>query len=205
MKRSRWVNKGNWKGFKRPAKITSKRAKMTPKQKVKRKSKKDYYKELLDQNKWINKIPYGSHGSTPLQKRYWKLTSDYKRIKDFIDYGVCISCPRKFSTWKESQGGHYRAYSKCKGIKKFYEDNVFGQCALCNSQMNDDKFEGGRVFAENIVKRYGQARLDKINTYTLGEPQKIEIPEIIENMKMIVKLMGELEFQPDYYSKLGLD
>lgn len=178
------------------------RAKTAPKRKVKRKTKKDYYKQLLEQNKWINKIPYGSHGSTPLQKRYWKLTTDYRRIYEFLRFGRCISCNVLFKTWQEAQGGHYRPYSKCKGIKKFCEDNVFAQCAYCNSRMNEDKFEGGRLFAENIVKRYGKDHLDRINTYTQGEPQKIEIPEIIENMKTMIRLTKELEIQPDYYKYL---
>lgn len=173
--------------------------------KIKRKTKKDYYKELLAQNTWINKIPLGSHGSNVYEKKLWKLTSDYVRIEDFVTYGTCISCNRRFGTWQEMQAGHYRAYSKCVGYNKFNFLNVFGQCAYCNSCMNEDKFEGGRIFAENIVKRYGQGRLDHINTFTKGEPVKRELPQIIDMMRIIIKAMMSLPIKPDYYRHLGND
>lgn len=163
---------------------------------VKKLSKKGYYKELLDENKWINKIPFGSHGSSPLQKRLWKLVTDYVRIRDF-KLG-CISCGKKTEHWSELQGGHYRPYTKCKGYTKFDYRNVFAQCAYCNSRMNDDKFEGGRIFAENIIKRYGQERLDLINSFTTGSPVKIEIPKLIEMAQEMMCKINELEEKPSY-------
>lgn len=191
------------------AKIASKRAKTAPKRikktKIRKVSKKGYYKQLLaENNHWIKHIPPGSHGSTPLQKRLWRLVTDYVRIKDFLRYGDCISCGHKFTSWQEAQGGHYRAYSKCKGMRKFDDLNVFAQCQFCNSRMNDDKFEGGRRFAENIVARYGEITLMKINTFTQGEPQKVEIPEIIIYMKQLINRMRELELLPDYFEKVNV-
>lgn len=195
--------KKNYNDIMNVLKKARKTLKNSHKKRVKRVSKKTYYKELLAQNKWINKIPMGSHGSTPLQKRWWKLTTDFRRIEDFLRWGTCPSCNKPFTTWEESQGGHYRAYSLCKGYKKFCDKNVFAQCAYCNSRMNEDKFEGGRIFADNIVKRYGQERLDLINTYTKGSPEKLEVPIIIEKMQEILNKMAFLAIKPDYYDKLS--
>ncbi len=199
--------------FKRPiyaeyiAKQQAKKPSVKPQKphtaKIKRKTKKDYYKELLAQNTWIKAIPLGSHGSNVYEKKLWKLVSDYVRIIDFIDYGTCISCNKKFDTWQESQGGHYRPYTKCIGYHKFSFLNVFAQCPYCNSRMNEDKFEGGRIFAENIIKRYGQYRLDTINTFTKGEPVKRELPTIINMMQVIIDFLKTLPVKPDYYHKLS--
>lgn len=169
---------------------------------LKKKTKKDYYKGFLAENSWIKSIPPGSHGSTPEQKKLWKLVTDYVRIRDFHCYGTCISCNGKFDTWKEAQGGHYISYTKCKGTLKFAYQNCFAQCAFCNSRMNDNKWVGGRIFAENIVKRHGYEWLELIETFSKGEPNKIELPQIIYMMKIVIDLTKDLPEQPDYYSKL---
>lgn len=201
MKRSGFKKK-NYNDIMVVLKKARKTLKNSPKLKVKRVSKQTYYKELLEQNKWLNKIPLGSHGSTPLQKKLWKVTSDYVRIHDFLTYGTCPSCNKPFTSWQESQCGHYRAYSLCKGYKKFDRLNLFAQCPYDNSKMNEDKFEGGRIFANNIVKRYGQERLDLINTYTQGSPEKLEVPKLIEMINEILELFKPLSIKPDYYDKI---
>lgn len=173
--------------------------------KPKKVSKSSYYKELLSHNTWVKKIPLGGHGYTPLQKKLWKLTTDYVRIRDYVTWGTCPSCEKPFTSWYEAQGGHYRSFTQCKGYTKYSHKNVFAQCAFCNSRMNDDKFEGGRIFANNIVKRYGQSRLDEINTYTQGSPVKVEIPIILDMMKEVVYLMKDLPIKTDYFYKLELD
>lgn len=191
------------KGFKKLSYEEAKlKLKDKPKKKAKLKTKKTtYYKELLDQNKWIKPIPQGSHGSTKEQKKLWKLVSDYIRIRDFTTYGTCISCNQNFDSWKEAQAGHYRPYSKCKGINKFKFQNCFAQCALCNSRMNEDKFEGGRIFAENIIRRHGKLWFETIQTFTEGEIKKVELPEILKEMRFVIGLMDGLIFKPSYYQK----
>lgn len=200
-------SKPNYKEWiaKQKLKTRSVKPKTPPKLKARRVNKQTYYKELLSQNKWVSKIPLGSHGSTPLQKKLWKLTTDYVRIRDFINFGNCHSCNKSFDTWQESQGGHYRSFTSCKGYTKFSYMNVFAQCAFCNSRMNDDKFEGGRIFAHNIIKRFGQAWFDEINTFPTGKPVKLEIPVILDMMKEIITLMEHLPIKTDYYNKITID
>jgi hypothetical protein len=77
-------------------------------------------------------------------------------------------------------------------------------CAFCNSRMNEDKFEGGRIFAENIIARYGERRLTYINTFINEEWScKREIPMLLDMMLEILTLMKTRKTKPDYYKKLS--
>src|SRR6185503_4390177 len=39
---------------------------------------------------WVKAIPMGKHGSGHLQKRLWRLKSDFVRIRDWIAFGTFI-------------------------------------------------------------------------------------------------------------------
>lgn len=191
-------------GFKRKT-LEEVRTKQASKPKPSKNKKiKDKWASVLTRNIWYKSIPEGSHGSNTIEKRLWRLVTDYVRICDFEDYGTCISCNEPFTTWNESQGGHYRPFGKCKGYKKYDFRNVFGQCAFCNSRMNEDKFEGGRIFAENIIARHGERRLTYINTFTSEEWScKREVPVLLDMMLEILTLMKTRKTKPDYYKKLS--
>lgn len=183
------------------AEVKEKKAKKVVK-KVKAKTKQKWA-DFLETHSWYKSIPEGSHGSNPIEKKLWRLVTDYVRIRDFSDYGNCISCGRQFDCWEEAQGGHYRPFSKCKGYTKFDYRGVFAQCAYCNSRMNDDKFEGGRIFADNIVFRYGKRHLNLINEFVSEKySAKREYPQLITMMLDIICLMSRLDDKPDYYDKI---
>ena len=41
---------------------------------------------------WLKAIPESkAHGAGTYQKRLWRLTSDYVRIRDWYEYGVCAA------------------------------------------------------------------------------------------------------------------
>lgn len=173
---------------------------------IKRKSSKKQDKRLsiLEDKSWYKSIPEGSHGSTTVEKRLWKLVSDYVRTRDFERWGNCISCGKMFNNWNEAQAGHYRPFAKCKGYTKFDYRNCFAQCAYCNSRMNEDKFEGGRIFAHNIKNRFGKKTLDLINKFTDEEYMtKRDVPVLLEMMEEIIFLMADNEIKPDYWNKLS--
>lgn len=183
------------------AEVKEKKAKKAIK-KVKAKTK-EKWADLLELNEWYQVIPDGSHGSNKIEKKLWRLVTDYVRIRDFEEYGNCISCGKVFDSWNEAQGGHYRSYTKCKGYTKFDYRNVFAQCAYCNSRMNDDKFEGGRIFAHNIVNRFGQTRLDVINDFVLPKYEsKRAYPNLLNMMVDLIQLMNTYSIKPEYWNKL---
>ena len=69
--------------------------------------------------------------------------------------------------------------------------------------MNDDKFEGGRIFALNIASRFGKKTLETINTFTVDTGiVKREYPQLIEMMLEILVKMNKLSIKPDYWNKL---
>lgn len=144
-------------------------------------------------------IPPGSHGSTPAQKRYWKVTSDFVRIRDFYKYGSCIACGRRASHWSELQGGHYKSWGSCRGYSKWDINNIFGECGICNTGFNSN--EVGANFKEGIIKRHGQERMDYIDKLASYPTEKMEDFEI--ELKIIDRLeeMKSLPEQPEYYSK----
>jgi hypothetical protein len=153
----------------------------------------------------ISSIKEGSHGSGSLQKRLWKLVSDYVRIRDFYEYGQCVSCNKRFLTWKDTdwQAGHYYPYSVCKGYTKFYVDNIFGQCSRCNRGFNGSP--SGATFKENIIKRYGQEQLDLISIYPQSPVEKLNDVVILDLIYDMVQMIKELPEKPDYFEKIIKD
>lgn len=160
--------------------------------------------------KWLGCIPQGSHGSSIIQKKYWKVTSDFVRIRDFYDYGTCISCNRKPENWdiKEWQAGHYKAWASCRGYSKWFVDNCFGQCSICNSSGSsnfvspkDVNVIGGN-FKDNIRKRHGEERIKFIESLDSYPTEKLEDHVIVDKIKKVILDMSTLKAKPDYYEKV---
>lgn len=157
--------------------------------------------------KWLGCIPQGSHGSTIIQRKYWKVTSDYVRIHDFEKKLGCISCGKKFFSWEEAQCGHYKAWASCRGYSKWDTRNLFIQCAICNSSgskgfvsAKDVNVIGGN-FKDNIRKLYGDERIAFIDSLDRYPTEKLEDHEIIDKIKNVLHLMGTLTNKPSYYDK----
>ncbi len=123
------------------AKKTTKRKKRTPLEKYKAPA-------------WFNRIPYGSHGSTPAQKRLWKVVSDTYREEDWETFGPnCPICNRHLESWKDGQLGHFHRYSLCHGWFKYERRNLAMICAGCN--INDGGLTSFK-FAEVLRMRFGE-------------------------------------------------
>ncbi len=92
---------------------------------------------------------------------YWSLLSEYIRRRDFKTYGTCISCGRTFSSWKESQAGHYAPAGNCGFSLLFDKRNINAECAGCNNPV----FSSGKLipYRANLVKRYGEKSVKKLD------------------------------------------
>jgi hypothetical protein len=152
---------------------------------------------------WLGGIPQGTHGSTIIQRKLWKVTSDFKRISDWYDFGgKCISCNCRVEHWSVLQGGHYRAWSICRGYSKFSFENIFGQCAFCNSaggRINKDTHSVGHNFGMGIVERYGLDRLMELENYESKPTAKMDDFIMVEMIKDIIIKMDVLPEKPSYY------
>lgn len=141
---------------------------------------------------WFLALPYKSsdHGSNAHQKRLWRLVSEYVRERDFKKYGKCVACSTKFSSWQEGQAGHFRAWSVCNGMFKYYINNLALMCGGCNSW--GDGLTNYR-FGEEMKRRYGNDHADwvqKENMMHRGE--RCELPLLVEFADAIIRLKSAL-------------
>jgi len=125
-------------------------------------------------------ITPGSHGSTPYQKRYWRVVSEYVRKRDFEKYGTCVSCGAHFDDWRAGHAGHYIPWSRCNAWFKYDWRNLALQCARCNLSLHRSGADVGHAFAEELKRRYGDDILTILahdNESLRG--QKMEVPDIV--------------------------
>lgn len=150
--------------------------------------------------KWLYKIPQSnSHGSTVIQKKYWRVVSDYVRIKGY-KMG-CIVCGRLSTIgWEYFQAGHYKSWASCRGYSKWDVMNIFCQCGFCNTGFNGN--EVGAKFKENIIKLHGQERMDYIDKLSSYPTEKMEDHVIIPKILHIIHLMEPLLEKPKYYKEV---
>lgn len=139
--------------------------------------------------KWFSRLPTGSHGSTPSQKKAWKVVSDYVREKDFILYGgKCVSCPRIIPTVQDGDAGHFKPWSNCHGMMKFYTKNIALQCQFCNRYRSG--IEAGYYFGEALKRRHGENFIEEFET--LNEQHRGKKIEEWELVEMVAKLRPDL-------------
>lgn len=135
---------------------------------------------------WFRSLPLGAHGSTPSQKKAWKVVSDFVRQRDWDRYKRCVSCGAYLESWQKGHAGHWRAWSVCHGIFKYDLRNIALQCASCN-YLSDGKI--GHTFGEELKRRLGDdvlERIDKDNVANRGK--KVEEWELVE---MCSKLLNK--------------
>lgn len=139
--------------------------------------------------KWFSKLPAGSHGSTPSQKKAWKVVSDYVRQRDFAKYGpYCADqCGQIIWDWKDTDAGHYKAWSVCHGLFKYELKNLLMQSSNCNRRSDGPT---GLGLSETLKARYGKDILQWIETENEKyRGKKIEEWELVE---MVAKLCPSL-------------
>lgn len=125
---------------------------------------------------------------------YWSLLSEYIRRRDFYRWGTCISCGKKFNTWKDSQAGHYAPAGNCGFGLVFDKDNIHAECPACNNPM----FSPGKLihYKNNLTSRYGAEFVSKIDEryrlkpftkeWTQKEYDK-EIRSLQEELKQLIQ------------------
>lgn len=124
---------------------------------------------------FLQGIPAGSHGSTPIQKKAWTYISRMVRKEEFETWGgVCVSCNHRFTSWEEGQAGHYISWAKCNGIFKYNTQNLGLQCATCNANFQKNNALGYR-FGMTLNARYGEGtteRLEEANNKLHGSSMR---------------------------------
>jgi hypothetical protein len=149
---------------------------------------------------WIKAIPESlSHGSGTLQKRLWRVVSDYVRVSDWYTYkGVCVATGAKIAHWSEGDAGHYKSYAVCRGLYKFNRDNIHLQSKKSNGWGGQ---EIGHKFGETLTRRYGKDILDVIERDNNKSSLKFTDNDIIDLIKAYLELMEVLPEQPAYFKR----
>lgn len=150
--------------------------------------------------KWLNKIPFGSHGSNPVQKKVWKLTSDYVRIRDWMKYKKCVSCSKSLQNWNDGDAAHYLAWTICNSLFKYEPDNLALSCKYCNNSPSGDV---GYRFALELQQRHGEGILERLGTEnTTWHGEKLDSIELVEFATGLLDKMKDWEIKPDYYEEV---
>lgn len=148
---------------------------------------------------WLKAIPEGVHGSGTEQKRLWRLTSDYVRIRDFQKYGKCIATDQILNDWNDGQAGHYRSYSECNGIFKFNPLNIHLQTANSNGWPTSKTWE---TFARNLKERYGSAYIYDLDAINFLSQLKITRELTLKWIEFRLIDLGKLLVKPPYYERV---
>lgn len=150
---------------------------------------------------WIKAIPEGAHGSGTLQKRLWRLTSDYVRIRDFLEFGTYIDSGEKILDWNDAQAGHWRSYSQCHGMYKFNIDNIHAQTPKGNSWPTGTTWDNYR---RNLIKRYGEEYVEYIDRINRPEHWRVPITKdmVLRDIESKIGAISFLRIKPPYYKRM---
>lgn len=145
---------------------------------------------------WVRAIPQSqAHGSGHLQKRLWRVVSDFVRLRDWYKYGgKCVATGVIIPHWTQGNAGHFKAYSKCNGLYKFDEQNIHLQSASSNAWGDYDHWKA----FEAELRRRGYA-VDNFDLINRSHSLKFTNEDIMNQMKWILSEMKGLPEQPDYY------
>lgn len=153
--------------------------------------------------KWVSSIPHNpkSHGTGNLQKKLWKLVSDYTRIRDWYQYGGrCVATGKYIEHWSMGDPGHYLSYSICNGMFKFDIWNVHLQSKSSNGWGG---MADGHAFGEELKRRYGDDFLEELKLENRNHVnEKVENFLVVQEMLDILELMKSLPEQPEYFEKV---
>lgn len=149
---------------------------------------------------WLKAIPEGSHGSGTVQKRLWRVVSDYTRLRDWYYHkGVCVASGIKLSDWREGQAGHFLSYSTCNGLFKFDERNVHLQSAHSNQW---GRREDWQLYEATLIQRYGVEYINMLEDENRASPLKFTVEQTKDKIQEILKKMATLPEQPEYYKRV---
>lgn len=150
---------------------------------------------------WVGVIPQGSHGSTKIQKKAWKLISDYVRIHDYYTYGgKCAACGKFFEDWRDGHCGHFKSWGASNSYAKYYLKNLALICPYCNQ--NENAMIGFN-FGQTLMDRHGiDVIYDIEDENNNRRGQKMEDFYLVGMMEVILPGFERYPGKPDYYDKM---
>ena len=130
-----------------------------------------------------------------IKGKAWRVLTDYCRQRDFIKYGVCVSCTKSVKDWKDCDGGHYISMGGHGALIGFSESNVHLQCSSCNLFASQHT---GVIYQDTLVTRYGGAILRQLDIFK-NSSVKADDWYFLQRIERIHGLYKELkEEYPDF-------
>ncbi len=148
---------------------------------------------------WIKCVPEGKHGSGSLQKRLWRLKSDFVRIRDWENFGTFIDTGTPIGHWNDAQAGHWRSWAECHGMFKYHEMNIHAQTAKGNSWPTSTTWEN---YKKNLIERYNQEFFDAIDSSNKNWPLKITTELVLAEIERTITMLGMATTKPPYWNRL---
>lgn len=151
--------------------------------------------------RWVKAIPESqAHGSGTLQKRLWRLVSDFVRIRDWYRYdGRCVATGRYIAHWTLGDAGHFISWSKCNGMFKFDRSNIHLQSKSSNGWGDRDDW---KAFEKELVRRVNPDIVEALERVNRSSDIKIPTSYLIVEMQEVLREMEFLPEQPDYYARV---
>lgn len=147
--------------------------------------------------KWLKAIPESTaHGSGTYEKRLWKITSDFVRIRDWYTYNQNSVDGKWLESWQQGQAGHYISYSICKNMFKFNINNIHLQSANSNQLSSASD---GHKYGKELEKRYGKGFVEGLHSENIKHAEITYTDKDVE--KSIIELLKDferLEERPEY-------
>ena len=127
-----------------------------------------------------------------IKGRYWDWLSDFIRLRDFIKYGTCITCGKKFQRWQDSQAGHFISAGNSGFALLFDPMNIHAECEYDNAFNSNHQISlranligrYGTVFVAHLEGRYSEAHFGGKTTKEWG---KLEYKNRLEILKKEVE------------------
>lgn len=148
---------------------------------------------------WLKCVPEGKHGSGSIQKRLWRLKSDFVRIRDWTAFGTFIDTGEPIRHWNDAQAGHWRSWAECRGMFKFHEMNIHAQSPKGNSWPTSTTWENYR---RNLVNRYNEDFVQAIDSSNKNWELKITTEKVMAEIERTIKMLGMMETKPPYWQRL---
>lgn len=185
-------------GFKRP--LAPKQPKVRVPLKKKRSGQKSGKSSVPKLPLWVRTIPESqAHGSGTLQKRLWRVTSDFVRIRDwYFQGGICVATGKKILRWQDGHAGHFKSYAKCNGMFKFDERNIHLQSAQSNGWGDRDDW---KYYEEELKRRVNPDIIEAIESANRACEVRITNEYVLLEIRETMRKMALLPEQPEYYTR----
>jgi len=145
----------------------------------------DYQKEVVAKRKTKEnnraKKEFNQNDISYMKKKAQQIFNQYIRLRD--RWKPCISCNE--ITDRQIHAGHFMPVGINQHLR-FDEDNCHAQCSICNNHKSGNLLP----YEQNLIKKIGQDKVDRLKVKVTKTWTLEDLKEIIETYKQKIKEIG---------------